>query len=474
MKNRPFIHEDFMLESSAARELYHSYAESRPIIDFHNHLDPAQIASGHCFDNIGEVWLAGDHYKWRAMRAAGVDERYITGKDTSDREKFEKWAATVPMTMRNPLYHWTRLELKRVFGIDRQLDPATARDIYEECSAKLRTPDFSVRNLLRRFNVESLCTTDDPVSPLDHHRAVAESGFEVGVFPTWRPDRAMGVDDPEKFRAYMDELSEASGVAIRSFDTLIEALRRRHDRFAAAGCRLSDHGLDVFYAEEYTGGELDSIFAKAMSGGRPTEAELLKFRSAVLYEGAVMDWEKGWTQQFHIGPLRNNRTRMLRGYGPDAGCDSIGDWSDARAMSRFLDRLDSEGKLTRTIVYNLNPRDNDLIATMLANFQDGSAAGKMQFGSGWWFMDQKDGIEGQLDTLSNQGLLSRFVGMVTDSRSFLSYSRHEYFRRVLCNLLGRDVEKGLLDPSCMEQIGAMAADISYNNARNYFGFKNLK
>ncbi|MCW1736100.1 glucuronate isomerase [Anaerorudis cellulosivorans] len=467
---KSFIHEDFLLQTDAAKKLYHEHAAKMPIIDYHCHLNPAYIANDHQFDNLGQIWLEGDHYKWRAMRTNGVDERYCTGKDTSDWEKFEKWAETVPYTMRNPLYHWTHLELKTVFGVEEILSPKTAKKIYDICTEKLRTPEFSARGLLKKFNVETVCTTDDPVDSLEYHLALKKEGFEVKVLPAWRPDKAMAVENPAEYRTYVEKLSKVSGVTITKFSDLIEALRKRHDFFASVGCKLSDHGIEEFYAEPYTQTEIESIFDKVYGGTKLSKEEILKFKSAMLYEGAVMDWEKGWTQQFHYGAIRNNNTRLFKQLGPDTGFDSIGDFTVAKNMSRFLDRLDVDNKLAKTIIYNLNPRDNDLVATMIGNFQDGSVPGKIQFGAAWWFLDQKTGIEAQLTSLSNMGLLSRFVGMLTDSRSFLSYPRHEYFRRILCNLIGNDVENGLLPASEMEFLGKMVENISYYNAKNYFNF----
>lgn len=467
---KEFINEDFLLQTETAKKLYHEHAKKQPIIDYHCHLIPEYIANDRKFDNLGQIWLEGDHYKWRAMRTNGVDERFCTGKDTSDWEKFEKWAATVPYTMRNPLYHWTHLELKTGFGVTKLLNPDTAKEIYDECTAKLRTPQFSARGLMKHYNVKVVCTTDDPIDDLQYHIALKNEGFEVKVLPTWRPDKAMAVEVPANFRAYVEKLSEVSGVTVGKFSDLIAALRNRHDFFASVGCKLSDHGIEEFYAESYTQTEIDAIFNKVYGGKELTLEEILKFKSAMLYEGAVMDWEKGWTQQFHYGAIRNNNTRLFKQLGPDTGFDSIGDFTVAKAMSRFLDKLDTDNKLAKTILYNLNPRDNDLIATMIGNFQDGSVAGKIQFGSGWWFLDQKTGMEAQLNSLSNLGLLSRFVGMLTDSRSFLSYPRHEYFRRILCNLLGNDVENGILPASEIEFIGKMVEDVSYNNAKNFFEF----
>ena len=465
---KPFLNDDFLLQTATARTLYHEYAAAMPIIDYHNHLPPDQIANDHQFDNLTQIWLAGDHYKWRAMRANGVDEHYITGA-ASDREKFQKWAETVPYTLRNPLYHWTHLELQRYFGITELLNGESAGRIYDECSAKLRTPEYSVQGLLRRMNVETLCTTDDPADALEHHRALAAGNCAVQVLPAFRADKAMAVDDAPSFNAYLDRLGAVAEVDIHSFADLETALRRRHDFFATLGCRLSDHGLEQIYAADYTPEEVASSFHKIRGGQALEKLEILQFKSAMLVLLAEMDWEKGWTQQFHLGALRNNNARMLRQLGPDTGWDSIGDFAQGRALSAFLDRLDTDDKLAKTIVYNLNPADNELIATMIGNFNDGSVAGKMQFGSSWWFLDQKDGMEKQLNALSNMGLLSRFVGMLTDSRSFLSYPRHEYFRRVLCNLLGNDVENGEL-PNDVALLGQMVQNICYHNAREYFGF----
>jgi glucuronate isomerase len=464
-----FINNDFLLQTDTAKELYHNHAKHQPIIDYHCHLNPALIANDYKFDNLGQIWLEGDHYKWRAMRTNGINEHYVTGK-ASDWEKFEKWAETVPYTMRNPLYHWTHLELKTAFGVEELLNPATAKKIFDTCTEQLRTPEFSARGLMKKYKVEMVGTTDDPIDTLEHHISLKNEGFEIKVLPTWRPDKAMAVENPTDYRAYVEKLSAVSGISISNYNDLLTALRNRHDFFASVGCKLSDHGIEEFYAETYTQAEAAAIFDKVYGGKELTKEEILKFKSAMLYEGAVMDREKGWTQQFHYGVIRNNNTRLFKQLGPDTGFDSIGDFTVAKAMSRFLNSLDTENKLTKTIIYNLNPRDNDLISTMIGNFQDGTVAGKIQFGSGWWFLDQKMGMEAQMNSLSNLGLLSRFVGMLTDSRSFLSYPRHEYFRRILCNLLGDDIENGLLPASEMKFIGQMVEDISYNNAKGFFGF----
>ncbi len=462
--------DNFLLDNEVSQALYHDHAKNQPIIDYHCHLNPAFIANDRRFDNLGQIWLEGDHYKWRAMRTNGIDERFCTGKDTSDWEKFEKWAETVPYTMRNPLYHWTHLELRRAFGVDTLLKPETARDIFEECTAKLRTPEYSARGLMKQFNVETVCTTDDPIDSLEHHISLAKEGFSVKVLPTWRPDKAMAVENPAAFRAYIEQLSTVSGVSISHFADVIDALQVRHDFFASVGCKLSDHGIEEFYAEDYTQADIDSLFNKVYGGQTLTTQEIRQFKSAMMYEFAVMDHKKGWTQQLHYGAIRDNNSRLFAKLGPDTGFDSIGDFTVAKAMSKFLNRLDTTNQLPKTIIYNLNPRDNDLITTMLGNFQDGSVAGKIQFGSGWWFLDQKVGMTAQMNSLSVLGLLSRFVGMLTDSRSFLSYPRHEYFRRILCNLIGTDVVNGELPASEMAFIGQLVEGVSYRNAKQYFNF----
>ena len=466
---KQFNDENFLLQSPTAERLYHDHAAKMPIIDYHCHLSPELVATDHRFRSLAEIWLDGDHYKWRAMRTNGVEERYCTG-DASDWEKFEKWAETVPYTMRNPLYHWTHLELKTAFGEERLLSPATARSIYDRCSEMLQQPEYSARGLMRRYNVEVVCTMDDPVDSLEHHIKCREDGFECKVLPTWRPDKAMAVENPAAFRAYIDRLAEVSGVEIRSFQTLLDALYVRHRFFESVGCRLSDHGIEEFYAEDYSSAEIEAIFQKAYSGQELTTEELRKYKSAMLVEFGIMDHSTGWTQQFHFGVIRNNNSRKMASIGVDTGFDSIGDFTLAKNMAKYLDRLDVQDKLTKTILYNLNPRDNEMVATMIGNFQDGQTAGKIQFGSGWWFLDQKDGMERQMNALSLLGLLSRFVGMLTDSRSFLSYPRHEYFRRTLCNLIGNDVEQGLLPASEIEWLGQMVENISYNNARDFFKF----
>ncbi len=464
-----FIGKDFMLHSDTAKELYHQSAEQMPIIDYHCHLIPDMIASNYKFRDLTEIWLGGDHYKWRAMRGNGVSEDYITG-DKPSYEKFEKWAATVPYTFRNPLYHWTHLELARAFGINKILKPETAREIYDECTEKLQKDEFRAQGLMQKFNVKVVCTTDDPVDDLHVHKYLAEHPFGTKVVPAWRPDKAMAIEKPEVYKSYIGKLSEAAGIEIRTFTDLMDALQKRHDFFASMGAKLSDHGLENFYAADYTQSEIDAIFRKVMDGKAPTADELEKFRSAMLYEFAVMDHASGWAQQFHIGAIRDNNSRMFKILGPDTGYDAIHDLPTAAAGHRFLNRLASEDKLTRTILYNLNPKDNEVFATMAYTFNDGTFPGKMQLGSGWWFLDQEDGMRKQMNALSALGLLSRFVGMLTDSRSFLSYPRHEYFRRILCDVLGADVESGRLPRSEMAQLHQMVRDICFGNADRYFGF----
>ncbi len=467
-----FIDEDFLLRSVTARELYHGIAKKLPIIDYHCHLDPRMVAEDHKFRSITELWLGGDHYKWRAMRANGVAERYVTG-DAGDWEKFEKWAETVPYAMRNPLYHWTHLELKTAFGIETLLNPRTAREIFDQCNDQLANdPGMTARGLMRRYNVEVVCTTDDPTDSLEWHKKVAESGFECKVLPTWRPDKAMAVENAASFRTYVERLEVASGKTISNFADFADALQNRHDYFASLGCKLSDHGLEEFYAEEFSDVETAEIFNKVFGGKELSASEIRTFKSAMLYLFGVQDAEAGWAQQYHYGAMRNNNTKMFNLIGPDTGYDSIGECNTAAAMAKHLDRLNSAGKLGKTIIYNLNPSANEVIATMIGNFQDGTLAGKIQWGAGWWFLDQKDGMEKQMNALSLQGLLSRFVGMLTDSRSFVSYPRHEYFRRTLCNMIGRDVENGELpfEGYEAERIRQMVADICYNNAKGYFNF----
>jgi glucuronate isomerase len=467
MKN--FLDENFLLSTMTSQQLYHEFAKKMPIIDYHCHLPPDQIANDVNFDNLTQVWLYGDHYKWRAMRTNGVDESYITGKKP-DVEKFQKWAETVPYTLRNPLYNWTHLELQRYFDMYELLNGQTARKIYDECSAKLQTPEYSVRSLIRKMNVKVVCTTDDPIDSLEYHQKIKDDRFEVKILPAYRPDKAMNVDNATDFNSYVSKLEAVANTSITSYNDYLDALKSRHDFFATMGCSVSDHGLELIYAEDYTPAEINSAFDKIRSGKELTAEENLKFKSAMLELFAIWDCEKGWVQQYHLGALRNNNSRRLRELGADTGWDSIGDFSQARALSRFLNKLDSNNQLAKTILYNLNPADNELMGTMVGNFNDGTVPGKIQFGSAWWFLDQKDGMIKQINALSNMGLLSRFVGMLTDSRSFLSYPRHEYFRRVLCDLFGTEIENGEL-PNDMAWTGKIVQDICFRNASNYFNWK---
>jgi glucuronate isomerase len=460
-----FIHEDFLLQTRTARRLYHQYAEAEPIFDYHCHLSPRDIAENRQFKNLFEIWLEGDHYKWRAMRSNGVAERYCTG-DAEPFEKFAAWAATVPHTLRNPLYHWAHLELKRYFGVDELLDEGSAARVWKKANALLATPQYSTQGILQKFNVKTLCTTDDPVDDLKYHRQMAASGMKTRVLPAFRPDKATGVGAPEAFNAWVKKLEAAANVEIKNLGSFLEAIRQRHEFFHAQGCRLSDHGINQCFADFCTEKEAAAIFDKARRGKAAGAVDQVRFASFMMLFFGRLDAERGWVKQLHLGALRNNNTRLLNQLGPDTGFDSIGDFSQASALSAYLNRLDQEKALPKTIIYNLNPADNYAFATMIGNFQDGTVAGKMQLGSGWWFLDQKEGMEWQMNALSSLGLLSRFVGMVTDSRSFMSYPRHEYFRRVLCNLIGRDVENGEL-PDDEALLGPMIRNICFANARQY-------
>lgn len=464
-----FINDEFLLENDYARELYHDSAAKMPIIDYHCHLIPEEIATNHQFKDLTEVWLGGDHYKWRALRGNGIPEEYITGSKPSWK-KFEKWAETIPYTMRNPLYHWTHLELARVFGIYKLLNPETAREIYEDCTAKLQTDEFRGQEIMKKFNVKTVCTTDDPIDNLEWHKYIHEHPFGVNVLPAWRPDKVTDIEKPDVFCSYIHKLEEASGIAITDYQDLLDALQKRHDYFENMGCRLSDHGLDTFYAEECTQDDADRIFRNTLKGIQPKNEDINIYRTAVLLDLARMDCRSGWVQQFHIGPLRNNNRRMFEKLGPDTGFDAIGDKSLAAAGHKFFSTLAYDNMLAKTILYNLNPKDSEVMAALAYTFNDGTVPGKMQYGAAWWFLDQEDGIRKQLNTLSSFGLLSRFVGMLTDSRSFLSYPRHEYFRRILCNELGKDIQSGRLPKSEMHFIHQMVQDISYNNAKRYFSF----
>lgn len=467
---RPFVHEDFLLESDVAVDLYHRVARELPIIDYHCHLPVAQIRANHEFRSLTEIWLDGDHYKWRAMRANGVDERFCTGA-ASDWEKFEAWARTVPATLRNPLFHWTHMELRRPFGVERLLDARSAREIYDRCNGLLKQDAFKVQGLLASYRVAVVCTTDDPTDSLEHHEALARREAPVTrVYPTWRPDRALAVEDPRAFNEWVKRLEAATDTSIVSLAALMDALERRHEAFHRLGCRASDHGLETVETGECSEQELSRLFDRLRGGAGLRGDETRLYRGAMLQRFAVMDHARGWVQQFHLGAMRNVNSRMLSRLGPDTGFDAIGDGEVARPLARFLDRLDRSGQLARTILFNLNPRDNELLAALLGCFQDGSVPGKMQYGPAWWFLDQLDGMQAQLRALSNLGLLSRFVGMTTDSRSFLSYSRHDYFRRLLCGLLGAEVRRGLV-PDDRELLAGLVRALCFENARDYFGFE---
>jgi len=463
----PFIHEDFLLTNKAAARLYHEYAEHEPILDYHCHLPPREVADNRRFQDLFEIWLEGDHYKWRAMRANGIGEEYCTGS-RPPKEKFLAWARTVPQTLRNPLYHWTHLELKRYFGIDELLDEASAERIWDQANALLGNDDLRPQGIMRKFQVKCVCTTDDPADDLVPHRKMAASGMATKVYPAFRPDQALNVHLPEKLQAWLGRLEAAANVSIANLSDLVDALRKRHDFFHQMGGRLSDHGLNTPFADFAGESEAAAIFARARGGHAATPQEHARFASYMMLVFGHFDAEKGWTKQLHLGARRNANTRRFRELGPDVGFDSIGDWPQADALGDYLDRLDQENALPKIVVYNLNPADNYLIATMVGNFQDGSVAGKIQFGSGWWFLDQKEAMEWQMNALSNCGLISRFIGMLTDSRSFLSYPRHEYFRRTLCGLFGADMEAGLL-PKDFDLVGRTICAICFENARRFLG-----
>lgn len=468
-ETKSFLDEDFLLENETSKRLYHENASTMPIIDFHSHLPPADIAHDRQFQNITDLWLEGDHYKWRVMRAMGIEEKYITG-DAPPEVKFQKWAEVVPYTMRNPLYHWTHLELKRYFGITDLLQASNAKEVYRQCNESLKLPEFSARNLIKKFNVEVVCTTDDPADSLEYHQMIKEDEeIDIRVLPAFRPDKAFYFDDPESYRNYINKLEEASNESISGFDDLIGSLENRIDFFHDNGCRISDHGLERLYTESAPEKDLETAFSRVRSGKPIDIHEKRSLTYAILLELGRLYHAKDWVQQFHLGALRNVSDRMFKKHGPDAGFDSIGDFSQGQALAQFLNELDKTNQLAKTILYNVNPADNELIATVAGSFNDGTIKGKMQIGSAWWFLDQKQGMEDQLNALSNVGLLSCFVGMLTDSRSFLSYPRHEYFRRILCNLIGKDVEAGEL-PDDLEWIGKIVADICYNNAKHYFNF----
>ncbi|MFV8324958.1 glucuronate isomerase [Flavobacterium sp. ZS1P14] len=465
MAKKTFISDDFLLNSPTAVTLYNEYAKTQPILDYHNHLSPKDIAEDRQFENITQMWVEGDHYKWRAMRANGIDEKYITG-DATDLEKFKKWAETVPYTLRNPLYHWTHMELKNYFGIEDLLNGDTAEKIYEQCTALIKTPAFSVKNLLRKMNVKVVGTTDDPTDDLRYHKQIREDQFEITVVPSFRPDKSVNIENSAEFLGWIDKLEKSVGYGITTFESFVNAIQMRHAFFHEMGCRVSDHGHGTYYASDFTEEEVAAIFDKAREGKNLSDLEIDKYKSAMLFKLALMNNEKSWTQQFHVGAIRNNNTRMNQLLGPDNGFDSVGSPNTAEKMAQFFDRLNLANGLTKTIVYNLNSSESEMVAAMVANFNEGPIPGKMQYGAAWWFLDQKQGMENQMNVLSNFGLLSRFVGMVTDSRSFMSFSRHDYFRRIVCNVLGDEMEKGLV-PDNMVFIGKMVENICFNNALHY-------
>ena len=461
-----FINDDFLLTTDAARELYHGYAEKMPIIDYHCHLPPAEIAEDKTCENIAQVWLGGDHYKWRQMRSNGVDERFVTG-DASWHDKFVKFAETMEVLLKNPLFDWSHLELARYFGVEERLSRATAESIWERCNARLREPGFSARGFMVRSNVKAVCTTDDPVDTLEHHKAVADSGFAVRVLPTWRSDKAGKIDEPAAWNAWMDRLAAAAGTPVRTWDDFLDAMDKRHAFFESRGCVVSDYGITEIFAAPYTTGEIKAIFRKVREGGVATPAEAYKFKSAWLYEGLCADARANWSTQLHYSCLRNANSRMMQKLGPDTGFDCIGEWNVAESLARLFDRLESEDALPRTILYSLNPKDNEMLASLMGSFQKGPDRGKLQLGAAWWFLDQKDGMKKQIEALAALGCLGNFVGMLTDSRSFLSYTRHEYFRRILCGKLGEEMARGEI-PNDIAWVGGLVEDIAYNNANRYF------
>lgn len=463
-----FLSEDFLLQNSFAKTLYHDYAKNLPIIDYHNHLSPSEVNSNRQFSNMSQIWLAGDHYKWRAMRTLGISEKYITGNAT-DTEKFKKWAQTVPYTMRNPLYHWTHLELKRYFGIEEVLNESNAAEVYLHCNELLQKPEFATQGLLGQMKVEVICSTDDPIDSLQDHVDFSRKKTELSMYPAFRPDKAYAIENPDAYLSYLEKLGEVAGISIQNYEDLLAALENRIGYFHERGCRLSDHGLEQLYFFEKDEFNLQDLFELIRYKKKLEPKEIQYFKFKTLQELCKMYHSKGWVQQFHLGALRNTNTRKLSELGPDTGFDSIGDFDQSKALAGFLNSLDSKDQLAKTVLYNLNPRDNEVFATMVGNFNDGSTKGKIQFGSGWWYLDQKDGMEAQMNVLSNMGLISCFIGMLTDSRSFLSFPRHEYFRRILCNLFGKDVENGEL-PWDEKWLGKIIIDICYHNAKNYFDF----
>ena len=469
---KAFIHDDFLLGNKPARRLYHKFAANEPIFDYHCHIPPKDIAENRQFKNLFEIWLEGDHYKWRALRSNGVAEKFVTGNATPE-QKFNAWAKTVPHTLRNPLYHWTHLELKRYFGISDLLNEKTAAKIWKTANAKLATPALTTQGILKKMKVKVVGTTDDPVDNLEHHRSFAKTNHPTKMLPAFRPDKALTVNTPESFNKWVEQLAAVANLDINSFSAYISALEKRHEYFHSQGCRLSDHGMNHCFADFCSEKVAAAIFDKARKGAAITSLEHSQFASFMMVFFGHLDAKRGWTKQLHLGALRNNNTRLLTQLGPDTGFDSIGDFPQAQALSAYLNKLDSDNLLPKTIIYNLNPADNYVFGAMIGNFQDGTIPGKIQYGSGWWFLDQKEGMEWQLNTISNLGLLSRFVGMITDSRSFMSYPRHEYFRRTLCNLIGRDIKNGLI-PDDDDLVGSMIKNICYGNAKKFMAFPGVK
>ncbi len=466
-KNTTIITPDFLLSNKQAKILYHNYAAKLPIIDYHNHLSPKEIAENKKFENLSEIWLKGDHYKWRAMRALGVNEQLITGTST-DEEKFIAWAKVFPQTVRNPLFHWSQMELKNSFGIDEYLNEKSAKTIYKTASGMLQKNTHSTQSLLNNYKVELVGTTDDPCDDLLYHKQISESNFKAKVLPTFRPDKIFNISDRANFITYLHTLEKVTGIKVHNISDLLAALEKRVNYFHKHGCRIADHGLITMPAQVAFTSALEKEFAQFVQGkNKNSFSNPDRFVGAILFSLCKMYHKKGWVQQFHLGPIRNNNTRIMGLVGVDAGTDSIGDYPQAVNLSQFLNALDQRDQLAKTILYNINPSDNEVFATMCGNFNDGSLKGKVQFGSGWWFLDQKQGMENQLNALSNMGLISTFIGMTTDSRSFLSYARHEYFRRILCNLLGADMENGMI-PNDEKWIGEIVQNISYYNAKSYF------
>ncbi len=462
-----FLDKDFLLETETAKRLFHEYAENMPIIDYHCHLNPKEIYEDMKYNNITEVWLGGDHYKWRQMRSNGVEEKYITG-DASDKDKFIKWAETLEMAIGNPLYHWSHLELKKYFGYGGYLSSETAEEVWELCNDKLKNGDLSARKLIEVSNVDVICTTDDPVDSLEWHKKIKEDNFSVRVLPTWRPDKALHIEK-DSFSDYLHTLSAVSGVEIKDFDSLIEALKIRMDFFVENGCKVSDHGLEYIMYENYTDNEVNEILKKKLNGNQLSETEQRKFKTAFMVAMGKEYAKKNLVMQLHYGVIRDLNKRIFNALGADAGIDAVNNYSSSVETGRYLNALAEENLLPKTIIYPLNSSDFDAVGTIIGCFQDSDTIGKVQHGSGWWFNDNKTGMISQMTSLANLGLLGNFIGMLTDSRSFLSYTRHEYFRRIMCNLIGNLVENGEY-PEDEKSLKKIVEGISYKNAKRYFGF----